>query len=79
MNYEDIKQIPVTDVVFRDDLYPRIERDSRLIQQYSENLEVMPPIELNQRNELIDGFHRWKAHQTVGMATVPAIITDRVL
>ena len=21
MNYEDIKQIPVTDVVFRDDLY----------------------------------------------------------
>ena len=75
MNYEDIKQIPVTDVVFRDDLYPRIERDSRLIQQYSENLEVMPPIELNQHNELIDGFHRWKAHQTAGLEAVPAIIT----
>ena len=76
MNYEDIKQIPVTDVVFRDDLYPRIERDPRLIQQYSENLEVMPPIELNQHNELIDGFHRWKAHQMAGLATVPAIITE---
>ena len=36
----------------------------------------MPPIELNQHNELIDGFHRWKAHQMAGLETVPVRITE---
>ena len=70
------KNISVGDVVFRDDLYPRGAHDPHLIEVYSENLEVMPPIELNQHNELIDGFHRWKAHQMAGLAVVKAIITE---
>lgn len=70
------KKVPVDTIVFRDDLYPRTAHDPHLIEVYSENLDVMPPIELNQRNELIDGFHRWKAHQMAGLATVEATVTE---
>lgn len=70
------RKLKIEDVVFRDDLYPRDAHDPRLIEAYSENLEVMPPIEVNQRNELIDGFHRLKAHQITGAATVEAVVTE---
>lgn len=52
-----------TDIVFREDLYPRFEPKQQLIQQYAYSLEFLPPITINQDNILIDGFHRWKAHQ----------------
>ena len=56
-------QIKVADVVFRDDLYPRIETSPTTVQKYAEDLEVLPPIVVNQHNELIDGWHRWTAHK----------------
>ena len=64
--------IKVTDVVFRKDLYPRMvsDHDPALVQRYAENLNVLPPIEVNQRYELIDGKHRWLAHDKDGMIAV---------
>jgi transposase len=56
-------QIRVNDVVFRDDLYPRIETSATTVQKYAEDLDVLPPIKVNQHNELIDGWHRWTAHK----------------
>jgi len=38
----DATTISVSDVVFREDLYPRIERDPRLVQKYAEDLDVLP-------------------------------------
>ena len=58
-----MQKIKVSEVVFREDLYPRIQSNPQQIQQYAENLEVLPPIEINQHNILIDGFHRWTAHK----------------
>ena len=55
-------EIKVCDVVFREDLYPRIETSAVTVQKYAEDLEVLPPIKVNQHNELIDGWHRWTAH-----------------
>ena len=57
-------RLPVSDIVFRDDLYPRISTSPSTVQQYADNLDVLPPIEVNQHNELIDGWHRWTAHKT---------------
>ena len=70
------QQIPVADVVFRKDLYPRFTPDAATIQRYQESLDVLPPIEINQRYELIDGYHRWNAHKEAGRAEVPATITE---
>ena len=68
-------EIDVSSVVFREDLYPRIEKDPALVQRYAENIEVLPPIEINQRKELIDGWHRWTAHKKKKIGRIPVIVT----
>lgn len=68
--------IPVADVVFRQDLYPRIKHHAETVQKYAEDLDVLPPIEVNQRNELIDGWHRWTAHRKMEAASIRAIVTQ---
>lgn len=55
--------IKTLDVVYRKDLYPRIKHDPLTVQKYAEDLSVLPAIEINQHNELIDGWHRWTAHK----------------
>jgi len=68
--------ISVKEVVFRDDLYPRFEPNQATIQKYSDSVEYLPPIKLNQNNILIDGFHRWKAFQIAGMMEIPCEIIE---
>lgn len=70
----DPQLIAVDSVVFRDDLYPRIETSVITVQKYAEDLSVLPPILVNQRHELIDGWHRWTAHRKAGATTISAII-----
>lgn len=69
-------KIKVSDVVFRKDLYPRIEHNQAKAQEYSENIEHLPPIEVNQHNELIDGFHRWTGHKLAGQDEIEATVTE---
>lgn len=69
-------EIAVSAVVYREDLYPRIETSATTVQKYAEDLDVLPPIEVNQHNELIDGWHRWTAHKKREVATIRAIVTQ---
>jgi hypothetical protein len=68
-------EIPVVDVVFRRKVYPRFTVRPDLIERYAEFLSDLPPIEVNQRKELIDGLHRLEAHKKAGAATIRAVIT----
>lgn len=68
--------IKVSDIVFRQDLYPRIKTNAEAVQKYAEDLSVLPPIEVNQRYELIDGWHRWTAHKKNGCETISVIIVE---
>jgi CRISPR/Cas system CSM-associated protein Csm2 small subunit len=68
--------IAVTDIVFRQDLYPRFEPDQAAIQRYSDSVEFLPPIQVNQNNILIDGFHRWKAYQVAGKTEIPCEVVE---
>ena len=70
------KTIKVADVVFRDDLYPRIESSAATVQKYAEDLGVLPPIEVNELYELIDGWHRWTAHKKKKAESISAVITE---
>lgn len=65
----------VDEIVFRDDLYPRIETSAATVQKYAEDLDVLPPIEVNQNKELIDGWHRWTAHKKRGAEEIEATVT----
>jgi hypothetical protein len=69
-------QIRVLDVVFRDDLYPRIETSAVTVQKYAEDLDVLPPIKVNQHHELIDGWHRWTAHKKNEVEFIEAEVVE---
>jgi DNA modification methylase len=72
----DTIELAINDIIWREDLYPRFEPDPSRIQQYAEVVELLPPIEINQRNELIDGYHRWTAHKKAEIDTIQAIVTQ---
>jgi hypothetical protein len=74
-NGEQMK-IKVSSVVFRDDLYPRIETSALTVQKYAEDLSVLPPIKVNQHMELIDGWHRWTAHKKNEVEEIKAIVIE---
>lgn len=67
-------ELELEQVIFRTDLYPRIETRPATVQQYAEALELLPPITVNQHNELIDGWHRWTAHKKAGAKTIKAVV-----
>ena len=69
-------KIKVSSVVFRDDLYPRIETSALTVQKYAEDLSVLPPIKVNQHMELIDGWHRWTAHKKNEVEEIEAIVIE---
>ena len=64
--------LKTADVVFREDLYPRIKTSAETVQKYAEDLDILPPIDINENNELIDGWHRWTAHKKNGAETIKA-------
>lgn len=68
--------IKTTDVVWRKDLYPRFEPDPTTIQRYAESLDMLPPIKVNQRNELIDGYHRWTAHKKANVDDIAVEVIE---
>lgn len=70
-----IETRPVEAIIWRKDLYPRFEPDPATIQRYADSLDYLPPIEINQHNELIDGYHRWTAHKKMQVAEVLVTVT----
>lgn len=69
------KTIKVSEVIWREDLYPRMKLDPTTVQKYAENLEILPSIEVNQHNELIDGYHRLTAHKKANAETIAITVT----
>jgi hypothetical protein len=72
---QQTREIPTDSVIFRQDLYPRIETDPATVQKYADCLDVLPPIEVNQESQIIDGWHRWTAHRKVGAKTIKVVVT----
>jgi hypothetical protein len=56
--------IPINSVKFVPEFYPRSSFDLEYVQELAEFLDELPPIEVNQHNELIDGRYRWEAHKS---------------
>lgn len=71
-----IKTIRISEVIYREDLYPRIKTDPAIVQKYAEDLSVLPPIEVNQHNELIDGWHRWTTHKKNDIDSIEVTVTQ---
>lgn len=65
-----------SDIVFDPAIYPRGEWSAKTIERYADAIaagETLPPIILEATtNRLLDGLHRWKAHQQLGLAEIEA-------
>ena len=72
----ETKTIPVGDVQYEPDFYPRFEPRNSVVRQYAEQIDALPPIEVNQNNILIDGWHRWKAHQLAERETIKVRVVE---
>ena len=71
--------IALDDVVLRDDLDPRLgERDDDLIAQYADIFDALPPIEINQHKELIDGWHRVRAAEQAKRTEIAYVVVETV-
>lgn len=66
----------ITEIIFREDLYPRFNPNQQTIKKYSEAVEYLPPIKINQNNILIDGLHRLKAHELAGIENIKVKILE---
>ena len=66
----------VSEVIYREDLYPRVKTDPTLVQKYAENIDVLPPIEINQNNILIDGYHRLTAYKKLNIEEIEVTVTE---
>ncbi len=64
----------IKDIIIRMDLYPRQEVDNKKIQEYSENIENLPAIIINQDNILIDGLHRLRGHKQAELKEIEVVV-----
>lgn len=65
--------IPVADVRFVKELYPRLKPHDDVVERYRDALENLPPIVIARDGVLVDGYHRWQAHVREGVETIQAI------
>lgn len=63
-----------TDAVrFVKELYPRLTEDNAAIERYRAAIGLLPPIAVARDGILVDGFHRWQAHQREGINEIAAV------
>jgi len=77
--------IPISVVIFDEDIYPRKGIDPRRVGIFAENIRdgfKFDPIEVEPdpgkpgRYRLLDGAHRWGAYKTTGVTEVEAVIKN---
>jgi ParB-like chromosome segregation protein Spo0J len=77
--YEDIA---IAEIILEDDLQPRCGIDAVLVGEYADALAggaVFPPVVVfreGSRLYLADGFHRLKAHQSLGKPEILCAVSS---
>lgn len=69
-----VKMIPINDIEFVKELYPRFEVDEEVVQRYRNSIDDLPPVRLDEDNRLIDGYHRLRAHRVEGEDEILAVV-----
>lgn len=69
-------KIPVDEIKFVKELYPRFELDTNTVNQYRTSIEKLPPIIISKDRTLIDGYHRLTASRLEDVGEIEAEILD---
>ena len=79
------KQIPISDIILDESIYPRDKIDQKRVGIFAENMRDgfnFDPIEIQRHPErkgkyrILDGVHRWNAYKEVGLAELEVIIKN---
>ncbi len=70
------RKIKLTDVIFENKIYPRAQYDTSLISKYRDAIDQLPPIVIDKKNRLIDGYHRLMAYSLEGKEEIEVTIFD---
>ncbi len=70
------ERIKVNSIIFDQTIYPRLTPDISLIQKYRDAIGQLPPIVIDRKNRLIDGYHRWQALIAEGIEEIDTILFD---
>lgn len=73
---QQTKRILLSEVVFDPTIYPRDSPDNVLISKYRDAVDHLPPIVIDRKNRLIDGYHRWQAMIIEGITECDVILFD---
>jgi hypothetical protein len=65
--------IPVGNVRFVKELYPRLKPHDDVVERYRDALDSLPPIVVARDGVLVDGYHRWQAHVREGAERIQAV------
>ena len=68
-------KIKISDIINPRD-YCRLEVNNDTVSLYMQNIDNLPPIEINKNKKLINGRHRLEAHKNKGLAEIEATIID---
>jgi adenine-specific DNA-methyltransferase len=61
--HNTIMKLAVADITFIKELYPRLREDDSAIERYRAAIDRLPAITVARGRVLVDGYHRWKAHE----------------
>ena len=62
-----------SDIEWVKELYPRLKPSDAVIERYRAAIDLLPPIVVARGRILVDGFHRWQAHQREGLPEIAVI------
>lgn len=64
--------VPIEQVRFVKELYPRLREDDAAIERYRASIDRLPPIIIARDGILVDGYHRWQAHKRENLVEIDA-------
>lgn len=69
-------EVEIATVKVENEIYPRKNPNKAQIKLYRQNLENLPPIQINKEHYLVDGYHRVLAHKEEKKDLIKAFILD---
>lgn len=66
----------ISEIVYEEKIYPRGKVDMNVVNQYRESIDKLPPLVVDGKNRLIDGYHRLLAYRQEHYETVDVEVFD---
>ena len=67
----------IDEIIWREDLYPRFEPNPSVIQKYAEDVELLPPVEVNQHNDFFVGYLGCTPQKNNKQENFLVLVTDK--